>query len=58
MKNLKEAYPGWLEKNCESLVDEELKRCNKFMDKVSEICAFFDNKERAKNEDPSSEKDQ
>jgi hypothetical protein len=29
MKALKEAYPGWLEKNWESLSDEDLERYNK-----------------------------
>jgi hypothetical protein len=28
MKNLREAYPGWLEKNWESLSDEDLEKYN------------------------------
>ena len=37
MKNLKEAYPEWLEKNWESLSEEDLERYNEHQDKINEI---------------------
>ena len=42
MKNLKEAYPGWLEKNWESLSDADLERYNEQVDKISEICTLLE----------------
>ena len=42
MKNLKEAYPGWLEENWQSLSDEDLERYNNQLDKVTEICDLFE----------------
>lgn len=38
MKNLKEAYPKWLEDNWQGLNDADLERYNKQLDKVTEIC--------------------
>jgi hypothetical protein len=42
MKNLKEAYPGWLEKNWESLSDADLERYNEQVDKIGEICTLLE----------------
>ena len=42
MKNLKEAFPGWLEKNWESLSDEDLERYNEQIDKITEICTLLE----------------
>ena len=59
MKNLKEAFPGWLEKNWESLSDEDLERYNKQLDKVTEICVYYENEEKNASSDnkPSENKD-
>jgi peroxin-19 len=43
MKNLKDEYPKWLEDNWQTLKDEELEKYNKQLDKVTEICEFFEN---------------
>ena len=42
MKNLKEAYPEWLEKNWESLSEEDLERYNEQQDKINEICTLLE----------------
>ena len=42
MKNLREAYPGWLEKNWESLSDADLERYNEQVDKIGEICTLLE----------------
>jgi peroxin-19 len=42
MRKLREAYPEWLEKNWQTLSDEELEKYNKQLDKVTEICAAFE----------------
>jgi peroxin-19 len=42
MKNLKDEYPKWLEDNWQTLKDEELEKYNKQLDKVTEICEFFE----------------
>ena len=42
MKNLKEAFPGWLEDNWQTISDEDLERYNNQLDKVTEICDFFE----------------
>ncbi len=42
MRNLRDHYPGWLEKNWEGLNDDDLERYNKQSEKVVEICAKFE----------------
>lgn len=47
MKNLKDAFPQWLEDNWQSLSDEDLERYNNQHDKVTEICEFFEKQEES-----------
>ena len=47
MKNLKDAFPAWLEDNWQKLSDEDLERYNNQLDKVTEICDFFQKEEEA-----------
>ena len=42
MKVLKDEYPDWLEKNWESLSQEDLERFNNQQDKINEICEIFE----------------
>ena len=42
MRNLRNEFPGWLEKNWESVSSEDLERYNKQLDKVTEICDKFE----------------
>lgn len=47
MKNLKDAFPQWLEDNWQSLSDEDLERYNNQHDKVTEICEYFEKQEES-----------
>lgn len=58
MKNLKEAYPGWLEENWQSLSDEDLERYNNQLDKVTEICDLFERPEPKEDEKADKKEDQ
>jgi uncharacterized protein YbdZ (MbtH family) len=42
MKTLKDAYPKWLESNWKNLKPEELERYNNQLDKITEICTFYE----------------
>lgn len=42
MKQLKDAYPTWLEENWESCSQEELEKYNKQLDIMTEICNSFE----------------
>jgi peroxin-19 len=42
MKTLKEEYPKWLETNWKILKPEELERYNNQLDKITEICTFYE----------------
>jgi peroxin-19 len=44
MKTLKEEYPKWLEANWQKVSDEELERYNKQLDKITEICKLYEDK--------------
>ena len=46
LKNLRDAYPKWLEDNWQSLSDEDLERYNKQLDKITEICKMFEDYEK------------
>ena len=45
MKLLKDEYPGWLEKNWQTLSHEDLERYNNQLEKISEICETFEKQE-------------
>jgi hypothetical protein len=51
MKNLKEAFPGWLEENWQNISDDELERYNNQLDKVTEICELFEKDEKKDTKD-------
>ena len=42
MKQLKEAYPKWLEENWQKCSEEEIERYNKQLDMIIEICTLYD----------------
>jgi peroxin-19 len=55
MKNLKEAYPKWLEDNWESLSQSDLERYNKQEELISKICVNLEQQQDSSPDAPVSE---
>ena len=56
MLKLKEAFPQWLEENWEKQTDEDLERYNGQLDKVTEICALYEEQDKAGDQDKNKDK--
>jgi peroxin-19 len=45
MKTLKDAYPKWLEDNWDKVSHDDLERYNKQLEKIEEICNYYEKSE-------------
>ena len=50
MKTLKDEYPVWLESNWDKVSNSQLENYNSQLDKITEICAFYESSEGDKPE--------
>jgi peroxin-19 len=53
MKTLREEYPVWLENNWDKVSNTTLENYNSQLDKITEICAFYESAEGDKPETQS-----
>jgi peroxin-19 len=51
MKQLKEEFPGWLEKNWDKISQEDLEKYNKQVDKIEQICKMYETSEGSENKE-------
>ena len=47
MKTLKEEFPPWLEANWEKIPQEDVERYNKQLEKIEEICKYYEQNQDA-----------